>query len=169
MRHRMAFVVATLALSSGAMAAELPKSGSVEGRFYSHNVQKIEDLQFADGMKAYINESFTFHVGKQHGGLFDGTTERCLGYGKYSEGGAVKEVGRCTVVDADGDKLFDEYEVELTGTNDKSPGKATFLGGTGKYKGIKGTLTIATETWTELSKTETMWAGDYTGEYKSGD
>ena len=169
MKCRMTFVIATFALSSSGMAAELPKSGPVEGRYYSHNVQKIEELQTADGMKAYVNEAFTFHVGKQHGGLFDGTTERCLGYGKYSEDGAVKEIGRCTVLDADGDKIFDEYEVELTGKNDKSPGKAKILGGTGKYKGIKGTLTITTETWPELSKTETMWAGDYSGEYKIGD
>jgi hypothetical protein len=106
----MTVIVATFALSSSGMAAELSKNGPVEGRFYSHNVQKIDELQTADGMKAYVNESFAFHVGKQHDGLFDGTTERCLGYGRYSEGGAVKEFGRCTVVDADGDKIFDEYE-----------------------------------------------------------
>ena len=46
------------------------------------------------------------------------------------EGGAVKEIGRCTIVDADGDKVFDEYDVELTGTNDKTPGKVEYLGGT---------------------------------------
>jgi hypothetical protein len=167
--RRMTVIVATFALSSSGMAAELSKNGPVEGRFYSHNVQKIDELQTADGMKAYVNESFAFHVGKQHDGLFDGTTERCLGYGRYSEGGAVKEVGRCTVVDADGDKIFDEYEVELTGTSDKSPGKAKILGGTGKYKGIKGTLTVTAEAWPELGKTDTMWAGDYKGEYKIGD
>ncbi len=167
--RRMTVIVATFALSSSGMAAELSKNGPVEGRFYSHNVQKIDELQTADGMKAYVNELFAFHVGKQHDGLFDGTTERCLGYGRYSEGGAVKEVGRCTVVDADGDKIFDEYEVELTGTNDKSPGKAKILGGTGKYKGIKGTLTVTAEAWPELGKTDTMWAGDYKGEYKIGD
>ena len=136
--RRMTVIVATFALSSSGMAAELSKNGPVEGRFYSHNVQKIDELQTADGMKAYVNESFAFHVGKQHDGLFDGTTERCLGYGRYSEGGAVKEVGRCTVVDADGDK------------------------------GIKGTLTVTDEAWPELGKTDTMWADDYKGEYKIG-
>ena len=73
-------VIATFVLVSSGMAAELPKSGLVEGRFYSHNVQKIDELQTADGMKGYVNEAFVFHVGKQHGGVFDGTTERCLGW-----------------------------------------------------------------------------------------
>ena len=83
--RRMTVIVATFALSSSGMAAELSKNGPVEGRFYSHNVQKIDELQTADGMKAYVNKSFAFHVGKQHDGLFDGTTERCLGYGRVTQ------------------------------------------------------------------------------------
>jgi hypothetical protein len=169
MRCRMTFVVAAFALSSSGMAAELPKSGTVEGRFYSHNVQKIDELQTADGMKAYVNESFAFHVGKQHGNLLDGTTERCLAYGRYSEGGAAMEIGRCTSIDAEGDKVFEEYEVEQTGPNDKTPGKAKILGGTGKYKGIRGAITFTPEAWPQLGKTDTMWAGNYNGEYKIGD
>jgi hypothetical protein len=51
----------------------------------------------------------------------------------------------------------------------QKPGKAKILGGTGKYKGIKGTLTVTAEAWPELGKTDTMWAGDYKGEYKIGD
>ena len=38
--RRMTVIVATFALSSSGMAAELSKNGPVEGRFYSHNVQK---------------------------------------------------------------------------------------------------------------------------------
>jgi hypothetical protein len=111
-------------------------------------------------MKSYVNEAFSFHVGKQHGGLFDATIERRLGYGRYSEAGAVKEIGRCTVIDADGDKLFDEYGVELTRTNDKSLGRSK---GTGKYS-IRATLTVTAEAWPELGKTDTMRASDYNGE-----
>jgi hypothetical protein len=169
MRHLITFVIATFALSSNGMAAELPKSGSDEGRFYSHGVERIDELETADGMKSYVNESFIFYAGKQPGGLLDRTTERCLGYGRYSETGAVKEIGRCTILDSDGDKLFEEYEVEVTGKNDKSPGKGKILGGTGKYKGIRGTLTFVAEIWPELSKVDSMWAGDYKREYKIGD
>src|SRR5947209_9248654 len=96
------------AISSNGMAADLAKSGTFEGRFYSHVVQKIEDLETADEMKSYISESFTFHNGNQHGVFFDGTTERCVAFGHYSESsGADKEVGRCTNTDADGDKIFE--------------------------------------------------------------
>ena len=125
MRYGMTVLAASLVLSSAGVAGELPKSGSIEGRFYSHNVQKIDELGTADGMKSYINEAFEFHVGKQRGGdPFDGTTGRCLGYGRYSEdSGAVKEIGRCTMANTAGDQIFEEYDVEVTGPNDNNPTK----------------------------------------------
>jgi hypothetical protein len=84
-----ALVVVTFALSSaGGIAAEIPKSGTVEGRFYSHGVQTIDELETADGMKAYINQSFEFHVGNQPNDPFNGSI-RCLGYGRYSDSGAI--------------------------------------------------------------------------------
>ena len=63
MPYKTIAVAAVFAVSSSGMAAELAKSGAFEGRFYSHIVQKIEDLETADGMKSYVNESFTFHAG----------------------------------------------------------------------------------------------------------
>ena len=171
MRYGMTVFTASFVLSSAVVAGELPKSGPIEGRFYSHNVQKIDELGTADGMKSYINEAFEFHVGTQRGGdPFDGTSGRCLGYGRYSEdSGAVKETGRCTLADTDGNQIFEEYEVELSGPNDNNPTKVQLLGGTGKYKGIKGTLTATVEMWPALGKGDTMWAGDYKGEYKIGE
>jgi hypothetical protein len=99
---RTTIVAATFAISSSGMAAELAKSGSIEGQVYIHTVQKIDELDAPDGMKAYINEEFEFHVPKQRGELLDGMSGRCLAYGKYSDAGAFKESGRCSKVDADG-------------------------------------------------------------------
>jgi hypothetical protein len=171
MRSGLTVLAASFVLSSAGVAGELPKSGSIEGRFYSHNVQKIDELATADGMKSYVNEAFEFHVGTPPGGdPFDGTTGRCLGYGRYSEeSGAVKETGRCTMVDTDGDQISEEYDVDVAGPDDNNPIKVTLLGGTGKYKGISGTLTSTVEMWPALGKGDTMWAGDYKGEYKIND
>jgi hypothetical protein len=166
---RTTIVAATFAISSSGMAAELAKSGSIEGQVYIHTVQKIDELDAPDGMKAYINELFEFHVPKQRGELLDGMSGRCLAYGKYSDAGAFKESGRCTKVDADGDKIFEEYEAEATGPNDTTPVKVKFDGGTGKYTGIKATVTSTFKPLPALSKTDTMGAAAYKGEYKIGD
>jgi hypothetical protein len=164
-----ALVVVTFALSSaGGIAAEIPKSGTVEGRFYSHGVQTIDELETADGMKAYINQSFEFHVGNQPNDPFNGSI-RCLGYGRYSDSGAIWEVDRCTGIDADNDKFYEEIEVNLTGPEDKNPVHGKILGGTGKYKGVKGTITAIGNAWPSLSKADSMFAGQYKWEYKIGD
>ncbi len=166
----IAVAVAVLSVpSSGMAAAELAKSGTFEGRFYSHGVQKIEDLETADGMKSYVSELFTFHAGNQQGGFFDGTTERCVALGRYTESsGAVQEVGRCTSADADGDKIFEEYELAMSGAKDKTPAKAKLLGGTRKYTGLTGTLTFVGESWPVISKVDTMFVGSYKGAYNIG-
>jgi hypothetical protein len=91
-------VLALLAIGGAADAAELPKSGKVDFRFYAHNVQTIAELDAADGMKTYVNEAYEFHAGKEKGSLMDNTDGRCLGYGSYHpEKGAVHEVGSCEI------------------------------------------------------------------------
>jgi hypothetical protein len=168
MTYWMAVSLAFFAASSTSMAADLAKSGTFDGKFYSHTVQKIEDLETADSMKSYVTESFTFHDGNKNGKLMDGTTERCVSFGSYSESGAVKEVGRCTMSDADNDKIFEEYVFEVSGPKDTNPGKGRFLGGTGKYKDLTGTITFVGTSWPGISKVDTTFAGDYKGEYKIG-
>ena len=173
MRDAVITVLAFAAVgsTSGCLtAAELAKSGAVDARYYAHNVQTISDLETADGMKTYVNEAFVLHVGSSKGGLLDGTAGRCLGYGTYHpETGVVRETGRCTLVDPGGDKIFDEYDIDVKGSNDTSPAKGRLLGGTGKYQGIKGSFTLSAEFWPAQGQGQTMWAGDVKGEYGLGD
>jgi hypothetical protein len=103
-----------------------------------------------------------FHVGNQPNDPFNGSI-RCLGYGQYSDSGAIWEVDRCTGIDADND----EFEVNWSGPEDPVHGK--ILGGTGKYKGVKGTITAIGNAWPSLSKADSMFAGQYKWEYKIGD
>jgi hypothetical protein len=162
-------ILALLAVGGAAGAAELPKSGKLDFRFFSHNVQTIAELDTSDGMKSYVNEAYEFHVGKDKSSPVDNTVGRCLGYGSYHpEKGAVHEVGKCTFQDADGDKIFESYEVKLTDSSDRSPARATLDGGTGKFEGISGSLTSTVEVLPALGPGQTMWAGHATGEYKIG-
>ena len=49
------------------------------------------------------------------------------------------------------------------------PSKARLLGGAGKYNGLTGNLSFTLETWSPISKTETMVADNYKGDYKIGE
>jgi hypothetical protein len=61
---------------------------------------------------------------------FDNLSARCL-ENEEIRGGPARYDGWCAETDADGDQFFTSYQ----GTDG---GKVTFLGGTGKFKGISG-------------------------------
>ena len=69
----------------------------------------------------------------------------------------------------DGDKLFEEVEINPRGANDKAPITGRLLGGTGKYRGIKGTLTATAEMMRTTGQGHTMVAGESKGEYSLGE
>lgn len=70
------------------------------------------------------------------------TTGRCLApeVAENATGASVTN-GFCTYIDADGDKIFEEFEIERDSLNAEATGSATLTGGTGKYEGISGDLT----------------------------
>ncbi len=127
----MRMLAATLAiLAAGAAHAEsLPKTGSVKHAAYTVCRQSVAvDLgevgsdsaaectgivKAADGPKPFDNLALR---------CLEGSTARKAGY---------KFTGSCVETDGDGDKLYLSYE----GPED---GPLTVLGGTGKFKGIKG-------------------------------
>jgi hypothetical protein len=166
----MLALIAVCFTGGGVASAELAKKGTFDTHFYIHNVQTIAELDTADGMKTYVNEAYEIHAAKQTGTLLDNMAGRCLAYGIYNpDTGAVHEIGRCTAVDADGDKIFEEVEINLKDANDKAPITGRLLGGTGKYQGIKGTLTATVEMMQTTGQGHTMVAGESKGEYSLGD
>jgi hypothetical protein len=58
--------------------------------------------------------------------------------------------------DTDGDKIFENYEVDLKDSNDRTPGTVHITGGTGKYQGITGTLAVTVEVLQPLGPGHTM-------------
>jgi len=63
--------------------------------------------------------------------FFDNMTVRCILYREVL-GGRFKANGACTETDSDGDKVFTTFD-SVTRVH-------TLIGGTGKYKGISGTV-----------------------------
>ncbi|MEZ5728135.1 MAG: hypothetical protein R3E48_09180 [Burkholderiaceae bacterium] len=67
------------------------------------------------------------------GGAFDATSFECVGSVEYLNG-VPSEVGHCVSVDRDGDKTWGRS------LRSKTEDNWVFIGGTGKYAGITGTL-----------------------------
>jgi hypothetical protein len=65
--------------------------------------------------------------------IFDNMSAHCL-EDDETRGGKSKFAGWCSQIDGDGDKIFVSYNGSLDGT-------ISYIGGTGKYKGISGSGT----------------------------
>ena len=111
-----------------AMAGELPKEGPISATFV--NEGRVDAMQIGDEQWAWTNYARTATVGDSEGDLLHNMSGDCMGMGVNNQGS-----GYCRHVDADGDMIFERWQ-----DVDIGKGTATFLGGTGKYAGITGTL-----------------------------
>jgi hypothetical protein len=113
--------------AASAFAADFPKSGSTKATGYL-TAAITDQLDGWDADWQPENYVLTGIIRNEtDGGPFDKSFLRCIGVeamvaGKYWDNGT------CTETDTDGDKIFITYGV----------GTFTFVGGTGKYKGITG-------------------------------
>lgn len=121
----------SLALGSPAFAAgaPLPRTGSVKHAAYTvcRSVGAVDLGEFGSNTSAECNAIVRTRDG---GPLLDNLAMRCLEESVARKDG-YKFIGSCIESDADGDQLFLAYEGAEGGAVD-------VLGGTGKYKGVKG-------------------------------
>jgi hypothetical protein len=83
----------------------------------------------------------------------------CTLYNDVNQGRA-NATGTCVVMDADGDKIFVDWE--CAGVMPTCPGTERFVGGTGKYAGISGEQVFQGNF---IGDTGAGWS-DWKGEYK---
>ena len=110
-----------------AAAAEFPKTGSAEyDTYYVDNTLAKIDSGAGTGV---IGEETGITRNVKGEGPFHDMSVRCLYH--WSVVGEINHVnGSCVHTDKDGDNVFATFDDKTT----------TLIGGTGKYKGITGTL-----------------------------
>jgi hypothetical protein len=120
--------------AQSAFSADFPKSGGNKGVIYL--TAAVTDQ--LEGWEAPLQPGIFVMTGvlrtEAPDSGFDKSFVRCVGErallsGKYASSGT------CTQTAADGDKVFSAFQV----------GQSTFVGGTGKFKGITGVSTLTAE------------------------
>ncbi len=71
-------------------------------------------------------------------GFAHGTSWVCPGYNELCDGVSLGSAGRCVGTDMDGDKIFNTWQGDHGTVPLKFNGTYEFVGGTGKYAGIRG-------------------------------
>lgn len=123
-----AIAATMLALTAtAAFAAEFPKSGSTKatGYFTATVTDQLDGWEAEWQPENYVMTGIIRN--EKDGGPFDKSFIRCIGV-EAMVAGQFWDNGTCTETDKDGDKIFITYGV----------GTFTYIGGTGKYKGITG-------------------------------
>ncbi|MGI9407788.1 MAG: hypothetical protein ACR2O4_15545 [Hyphomicrobiaceae bacterium] len=93
-------------------------------------------------------------------GILDGLTSRCISKGRTAHGRSTAEI-HCENTDPDGDKIFEvsSEECACDPGGEGGTGEGRFLGGTGKYVGIRGSFRIERKVGPR-DRTERTWT-DY--------
>jgi hypothetical protein len=138
MKSMLASMAVILTFSAApAVSAEFPKTGEAEyDTYYVDNV--VAKIDSGVGTGAIVDETGITRNVKGEGPFHD-MSVRCLYH--WSVVGQTNHLnGSCVDTDKDGDNVFATFDDKTT----------TLIGGTGKYKGITGTVSY---TSTELHDT----------------
>ena len=131
MSQRLAALSALLLAPLSSQAADMPKEGTdTYTTFYSRtaaSTMKVGDRTITTLDLSGINRN------DNGGPMFHNMGVRCLGT-REAVGAEVTTRGTCEEIDKDGHQIFTTYEAKgLKGTHQ-------FVGATGKYTGISGTI-----------------------------
>ena len=163
MRNKLLFGSLTalaLVLVVGVTAeAQLPKQGTFAGKFGWWAVGKVYEME-----KGHI-----YWEGEFNGTLFNdagegflhGTSWVCPGYNELRDGISVESGGRCIVTDMDGDKVFTVWHGGKGTMPLKFNGDNQFVGGTGKYAGIRGNHTYRANSVPTTEQGFGLFAGEW--------
>ncbi len=149
--------LAAFCLTSSATAGDLPKSGKYSGHYGWTFTGQVQQLGKDRTIYAGVVPGVMFNdKGK---GFMHKSRVDCSIFNDVNKGRANAK-GTCVVTDADGDKIFVEWQ--CSGKMPACPGTERFVGGTGKYKGITGKQTFQGNF---IGDTGAGWS-DWKGEWK---
>ena len=134
---------AALLAATGALAQEAaPAPQEMEATFTWTSVD-ISSVPMGESQEAFVAENFMVISATE--GPLAGLAGRCLFAGVsdlVTMGG--EETGTCVYQDANGDQLWERVEGGSAGNGAPYRGTGTWIGGTGRFEGASGEITIDT-------------------------
>ena len=123
-------LVFVVALGGSVLAGELPKKGTYATAWTFSGPYTVIDLGKENS--AWISHFTVTRWNTAGGDLYNNISADCIGMGGSK--GKLASSGYCVFTDDDGDNIY-EYWYE---PDEPGKGVGVTLGGTGKYKGIRG-------------------------------
>ncbi|MGV7033400.1 hypothetical protein [Methylobacterium symbioticum] len=162
-------IVATGLLISApatALAGELPPQGEYRITYTGVNPAPMKPVMIGPQRTVSTSLSIMTAVNAGGSGLLHDMTGRCNGMATIdNQAKTVENHGFCDYVDADGDHVFEKWDYPVQPLAAATQGTGEWIGGTGKFTGLSGQLTIKTRRVNALTEGVVQFIGEKSGSY----
>jgi hypothetical protein len=129
-------LICSLALAFlGSIQVASAADGKFEGVFHKSGTAKA--MPVGDDIVVLAFDEYGYITSDDNAGPFNNVSCRCVGTAQVMNGSG-KAKGQCVVMDPTGDQYAISWEFTEFTPGKRIVGKAAFIGGTGKFKGITG-------------------------------
>jgi hypothetical protein len=161
--------VAAAVLQSGfaARADELAKEGRYTVQYTATNPAPMKPFAIGNNREMLVTNAVMWAINESGGGFLHDMTGRCSGWVIIdTAAGAFESHGYCNYSDKDGDQMFEQYDWPMQTRGSSTSGTGKWIGGTGKFAGLQGNITLKGRSLKSAVDGISQGAGQKSGTYK---
>jgi hypothetical protein len=149
-----------------ARAEDMPRQGDFRITYTSTNISAPKPVTIGDNRTASATINMMTAVNESGGWLLHNMAGRCTSAPLIDTAAKTLENhGYCDYVDADGDHVFEKWDYPVQPLGAVNEGTGEWIGGTGKYAGISGTMKIRSRRLNSLTDGAIQVVGEKLGSY----
>ncbi|GJE36785.1 hypothetical protein [Methylobacterium persicinum] len=152
-----------------ARAGDLPAQGEYHIYYTGLNPSPTKPVQIGPQRSVTVSTSVMTAVNAAGSGLLHNMAGRCTGMPAVDAAAKTMEShGYSDYVDADGDHAYEKWDYPVQPLAQASEGTGEWIGGTGKFAGLSGRITIKSQRLNTLADGMVQVVGEKTGTYTLG-
>lgn len=156
--------------SRTAAAEDLPRQGDFHIAYTSTAPVAAKPVPIGNNKMASAAINMMTAVNLSGGKLLHNMAGRCTTAPVIDTAAkTVENQGYCDYVDADGDHVYEQWRYPLQALGPSLEGTAEWIGGTGKFAGLTGTMTITSQRLASATDGAVQFVGEKHGRYSLGD
>jgi len=136
-------VAGFLLAGAAARGEDLPKEGRYTVQYTATNPAPVKPIVIGNNREMVVSSSVMFAINESGSGFLHDMTGRCSGWTIIdTAAGAFESHGYCNYTDKDGDQMFEQYDWPMQPGGTSTNGTGKWVGGTGKFAGLQGAITL---------------------------
>ena len=161
---------ATILCPAAALADDMPRHGEFRITYTSTLTAAPKPVMIGNNRMASATISMMTAVNESNGKLLHNMAGRCTASPTMdNDAKTFENHGYCDYVDADGDHVFEKWDYPVQAQAAATEGTGEWIGGTGKFAGLTGTMTIRSRRLNTLTDGAVQVVGEKLGSYSFQD